>query len=244
MISCAFPRATLAAAAIAMFAACGRTPPPLEPIGPQMPNTLSLAERREGWRLLFDGMTTSGWHIYAKPNTVEGWRVIEGMLVRTGEGGDLVTNDQFDTFELEFEWKVSEGGNSGVFYWAHEASERIYHNAPEYQVLDNIAHRDGLTPLTAAGSLYGLAPAEPGLVKPVGEWNKSRITTKGSKVEHWLNGVRVVQVDFDSPELKALIAESKFNEWPTFGKTRRGYIGLQDHGDSVWYQNIKIRPAR
>lgn len=243
MIPCAFPRATLAVVTTVMLAGCGRNPPPL-PEGPPMPNTLSLAERREGWRLLFDGMTTSGWHTYAKPNTVTGWEVTEGMLVRTGDGGDLVTNDQFDTFELEFEWKVGEGGNSGVFYWAHQASEKIYHNAPEYQVLDNVGHRDGLTPLTAAGSLYGLAPSPPELVRPVGEWNKSRITTKGGKVEHWLNDTRVLQADFDSPEMKALIAKSKFNEWPTFGKTRRGYIGLQDHGDSVWYQNIKIRPAR
>lgn len=204
------------------------------------PNALTQAEIRSGWQLLFDGRTTVGWHTYGT-DQVTGWSAVDGMLTRTGPGGDLVTDRQFDSFELDLEWKLESGGNSGIFYWAHEASERIYHNSPEYQVLDNIGHRDGLSPLTATGSLYALYPADPTLVKPLGEWNHSRIVTNRGKVEHWLNGVRVVEADFDSDELKAKIAASKFSEWPTFGKTRRGRIGLQDHGSPVWYRNIKIR---
>lgn len=233
--------AVFGAAALAL--ACASSPPSVDP-APVGPNTLTAREIRDGWQLLFDGRTTSGWHSYGSRGTVEGWQAIDGMLVRTGDGGDLVTDRQFDSFELELEWRLNPRGNSGIFYWAHEASERIYHNAPEYQVLDNIGHRDGLSPLTAAGALYGLYPSDPALVRPVGEWNHTRIVTDGSKVEHWLNGVRVVEADFASDEMRRKIAGSKFSEWPTFGKTRRGYIGLQDHGDSVWYRNLKIRERR
>jgi hypothetical protein len=229
--------------AAALALACASSPPSVDPI-PMSPNTLTTREVQDGWQLLFDGRSTSGWHTYAMPGTVRGWEAIDGMLVRTEGGGDLVTDRQFDSFELELEWKLKPNGNSGIFYWAHEASERIYHNAPEYQVLDNIGHRDGLSPLTATGSLYGLYPADPALVRPLGDWNHTRIVTTGSKVEHWLNGVRVVEADFNSDELRQKIANSKFNEWQTFGKTRRGYIGLQDHGDSVWFRNIKIRNRR
>ncbi len=233
--------AALGAAALAL--ACASSPPSVDP-APMGPNTLTAREIRDGWQLLFDGRTTSGWHTYRSQGTVTGWEAIDGMLVRTGTGGDLVTDRQFDSFELELEWRLGPRGNSGIFYWAHEASERIYHNAPEYQVLDNVGHRDGLSPLTAAGALYALYPSDPQLVKPVGEWNTSRIITRRGRVEHWLNGVRVVEADFDSEEMRQKIADSKFNEWPTFGKTRRGYIGLQDHGDSVWFRNIKIRERR
>ncbi len=238
-------RAVAAVAALTLLSACARNPSPSTPVGPPMPNTLTAAEQRAGWRLLFDGETTNGWHTYAKPGILEGWAARDGMLVRTGPGGDIVTNGQYDAFELELEWKIAAKGNSGIFYWAHEASEKIYHNAPEYQILDNEGHRDGLTPMTAAGALYGLSPSPPALAKPLGEWNVTRIVTKGSKVEHWLNHTRVVEADFDSDELKAKIAAGKFSEWPTFGKTRRGYIGLQDHGDDgIWYRNIKIRVPR
>ncbi len=230
--------AALAAGLLA--AGCASSPPPGTP-QPPGPNRLTDAEVRSGWQLLFDGTTTSGWHNYGKPGTVEGWTAIDGALVGTQGSGDLMTNRQFDSFELELDWKLRTGGNSGIFYWAHEASEQVYQNAPEYQILDNVAFANGLTPLTAAGSLYALYPAPLDLVKPIGEWNHSRIVTKGSKVEHWLNGVKVVEADFDSKAMKAKVAASKFAEWPTFGKTRRGYIGLQDHGDTVWFRNIMIR---
>jgi hypothetical protein len=227
---------------LALATACAGSRPAVE-TAPLPPNTLSAREIADGWRLLFDGRTTGGWHTYAKPGTVEGWEAIDGMLVNNGHTEDLVTDGQFDSFELSLEWKVVPGSNSGIFWWAHEASEKIYHNAPEMQVLDN-GGTSGVDPLHAAGSLYDLYPAPLEVAKPAGEWNRVLIVTNRGRVEQWLNGVKVVDVDFDSDEVKAKIAASKFNEWPTFGKTRRGYIGLQSHGDSVWYRNIAIKVRR
>ncbi len=226
--------------AIVLLAACGAPAPEVDPT-PVGPNTLTAREIRTGWQLLFDGRTTSGWHNYGQSGAAKGWEVIDGMLVRTGDGGTLVTDRQFGAFELELDWKVSTGGNSGILYWGHEASEAMYENAPEYQVLDNAVLGDNPSPLQAAGALYALYPAPLDGTKPVGEWNHTLIVTNGSHVEHWLNGVKVVDADFDSKAMKAKIAASKFAEWPTFGKQRRGHLGLQDHGDSVWYRNIIIR---
>ena len=228
----------------ALVLACGgnsqRADLPPEPTGP---NTLTDIDRRAGWKLLFDGNSTTGWHTYKK-STVEGWTARDGMLYRTAAVGDLVSDQQYDSFELTLEWKIGEKGNSGIFWWGNEGTEVIYENAPEMQVLDNIGHRDGLSPLTSAGALYGLAPSQASLAKPLGEWNSVRILTHGGKVETWFNGVKIADVDFDSKALKDKIAKSKFNQWPTFGKSRRGHIGLQEHDSPVWYRNIKIRELR
>lgn len=228
----------------AMVIACGgntqRADVTPEPTGP---NTITSAERRDGWQLLFDGVSTTGWHTYGK-QVVEGWAAKDGTLTRTAAVGDLVSDQQFDSFELTLEWKIGEKGNSGIFYWANEGTKVIYENAPEMQVLDNVGHPDGKSPLTAAGALYGLYPSQQALAKPLGEWNSVRIVTHGGKVEQWFNGVRVVVADFDSKEMKDKIANSKFKQWPTFGKSRRGHIGLQEHESPVWFRNIKIRELR
>lgn len=228
----------------ALVLACGgnsqRVDLPPEPTGP---NTLTELDRRAGWTLLFDGNSTTGWHTYQK-SSVEGWTAKDGMLFRNAAVGDLVSDQQYDSFELTLEWKLGEKGNSGIFWWGNEGTKVIYENAPEMQVLDNIGHRDGLSPLTSAGALYGLAPAQTSLAKPLGEWNSVRILTHGGKVETWFNGVKIADVDFDSKELKDKIAKTKFNQWPTFGKSRRGHIGLQEHDSPVWYRNIKIRELR
>ena len=210
------------------------------PPAPAAPNTLTDAERHAGWQLLFDGTTTTGWHTYGKQD-VQGWVAKDGMLYRTSAVGDLVSDEQFDSFELTLQWKLGEKGNSGIFWWANEGTAVIYENAPEMQVLDNIGHRDGLSPLTSAGALYGLSPAPATLVKPLGEWNTVRILTHGGRVELWLNGVQTADANFDSKELKDKIAASKFKQWVTYGKSRRGRIGLQEHESPVWYRNIKLR---
>ena len=240
----ALTRVVASALPAALIMACGgnskRADLPPEPTGP---NTLSEAERRAGWKLLFDGISTTGWHTYRK-QSVEGWTAQNGLLYRTAAVGDLVSDQQYDSFELTLDWKIGTKGNSGIFWWANEGTERIYENAPEMQVLDNIGHSDGLSPLTSAGALYGLAPSRASLAKPLGEWNSVRIVTHGSKVQTWFNGVEIANVDFDSKELKEKIAASKFKQWPTFGKSRRGHIGLQEHESPVWYRNIKIREFR
>lgn len=166
------------------------------------------------------------------------------MLVRTGSGGDIITDRQFSDFELSLEWRVEEGGNSGVFYRAAEGEEWIYHSAPEMQVLDDAGHVDGGDPLTSAGANYGLHPAARGVVRPAGEWNQARVVVEGNHVEHWLNEVRVVEYELGSEDWEARVADSKFVEWPAYGRAPRGHIGLQDHGDPVWYRNVKIREIR
>lgn len=196
---------------------------------------------RGGWIPLFDGRTLTGWHTYQLANGVtSGWTVDAGAIRTDGNAHDLVSDLQYSSFELELEWKVAPGANSGIFYWANEGTAEIYENAAEMQVLDNVGS-PGTTPLTAAGSLYDLYPAPLTAVKPVGEWNQVRIVAHGSKVQQWLNGVKVVDVNLNSREFKDKVAASKFKEWLTFGKSRRGHLGLQSHGGKVWFRAIRIK---
>ena len=184
---------------------------------------------------------TPQWRGYQKTELPAGWQVIDGALTRVARAGDIVSTEQFGDFELELEWMVKAAGNSGIFYRAQENTELIYHNAPEYQVLDDAGHPDGKSPLTAAGSNYALHAAPRGVVRPAGEWNQARILVQGNHVEHWLNGRKVVEYELQSSEWKALVAGSKFKAWPRYGQAARGHIGLQDHGDWVAYRNIRIR---
>lgn len=198
--------------------------------------------RTSGWISLFDTRTLIGWHAYQQPSGVTtGWRVDSGAIRTDGNARDLVSDQQYSSFELELEWRVAPGANSGIFYWANEGTSEIYENAPEMQVLDNAGQPDGKSPLTAAGSLYALYPAPLTAAKPAGEWNEVRIVAHGAKVQQWLNGVRVVDVNFDSKEMKGRIAASKFNQWLTFGKARRGHLALQSHGGTVWFRNLRIK---
>jgi hypothetical protein len=207
-------------------------------------NTLTQAEQDAGWELLFDGRTLDGWRGYNRPDLPGGWAAADGMLTRVGEGGDIITDRSFEDFELELEWLLEEGGNSGVFYRAAEGEEWIYHSAPEMQVLDDERHPDGQNPLTSAGANYGLHAAPRGVVHPVGEWNHARIMVEGTRVRHWLNGTLIVDYELRSDAWTALVADSKFVEWPAYGQAERGHIGLQDHGDPVWYRNMKVREIR
>ncbi len=204
-------------------------------------NTLTAAERDQGWRLLFDGRSTAGWRGFRSPDMPGGWQVVDGALTRVAPGGDIVTVDQFADFELALEWQVARGGNSGIFLRATEDVASIYEGAPEMQVLDDARHVDGASPLTSAGANYGLHAPPRGVVRPAGEWNAARIVARGAHVEHWLNGVKVVEYELWTPDWEARVKNSKFAEWPAYGRATRGHIGLQDHGDRVTYRNVKIR---
>jgi hypothetical protein len=204
-------------------------------------NTVTDAEKSAGWRLLFDGRTTTGWRNYGKPTISDGWTVQDGALTRTGAGGDIITTDEFQNFELTIDWKIEPGGNSGIFYRASEDSDEIYWNAPEMQVLDDAKHPDGQSRLTSAGAAYDLYESPPGHVKPGGEWNTARLVVKGNHVEHWLNGYKLLEYEFGSRDWDAKVAASKFKPHLRFGKNTQGHIGLQDHGNVVAFRNIKIR---
>lgn len=204
-------------------------------------NALTSAEQAAGWKLLFDGKTTTGWRGYKLDSMPAGWQVINGELTRVGAAGDILTRDKFANFELELDWKISVGGNSGIFYRGSEEDSAIYWSAPEMQVLDDAKHPDGHSRLTAAGSDYGLYPSPAGVVKPAGEWNHVRIVVNGNHVEHWLNGVKVVEYELGSADWTAKVAASKFAPHPHYGRNATGYIGLQDHGDQVAFRNIKVR---
>jgi hypothetical protein len=202
----------------------------------------SIVIDAQDWRPLFDGQTLTGWHGHRTLGVVPaGWAVVDGAITRVGEGGDLVTAEQFENFELEFEWMVTPGGNSGVFYRIDPAVEVTYMSAPEYQVLDDSAHRDGGSPLTSAGAAYGLYPSPAGHTSPVGEWNAGRIVLNGATVEHWLNGTQTASYTLWSPEWEQKVKDSKFGDWPPYGRATRGHIGLQDHGDRVAFRNIRIK---
>jgi hypothetical protein len=202
---------------------------------------VSASDAAAGWRPLFDGRSLAGWRAYQGNSVPDGWRVEDGMIVRRGEGGDIITREKFRNFELALEWRVEPGGNSGIMYRVTEASERPYHTGPEMQVLDDARHRDGQNPLTSAGALYGLYPAPKGAVKPAGEWNQARLLVNGNHVEHWLNGVKTAEAEIGSADWNERVAKSKFNEWPGYAKSPEGHIAIQDHGDVVWFRNIRIR---
>jgi hypothetical protein len=193
------------------------------------------------WRVLFDGSSTDGWRGFQMDTLPSGWRIEDGALTRVASGGDIITRDQFANFELELEWKVEPKGNSGIMYRVTEADSSTYRTGPEYQILDDAGHPDGQSRLTAAASAYGFYAAPAGIVKPAGEWNTARIVANGNHIEHWLNGVKVVEYELGSPDWEAKLKASKFDEWKGYGRSPRGHIALQDHGDRVAYRNIRIR---
>lgn len=211
-------------------------------------NTLTDEEKEEGWQLLFDGTSTDGWKGYNADQFPEkGWVVKDGMLTVSsgGGGGDIVTDKKYGNFILKLEWKVQEAGNSGIFYRAMEQpTQPIYWSAPEMQVLDNFNHPDaemGVDGNRKAGSLYDLIPAKPQNANPHGEWNSVKIVADGSTIEHWQNGEKVLEYELWTNAWYEMIRNSKFQSHPEFGDARSGYIGLQDHGDTVDFRNIKIK---
>ncbi len=215
----------------------------VEPFITEIPDNAGLVADEDGWITLFDGKTFDGWRGFRSLELPAGWKITQdGELHFNGNGkGDIMTAHQFASMEFELEWKVSLGGNSGIFYWVTEDDSRTYRTGPEMQVLDNSKHKDGKNPLTSAGSNYALQAPPEDVTAPVGEYNKVRIVINGDHVEHWLNGVKLLEYEAGSEAWQALVAKSKFNKMPNYGKNRKGHIALQDHGDPVWYRNIRVR---
>lgn len=207
-------------------------------------NVLTPAEQAAGWRLLFDGKTTRGWRGFRRETMPDGWQVIDGALLRVAPAGDIITIDQFGDFELQLDWRISPGGNSGIFFRVTEDQPAAFMTGPEMQVLDNGGHHDGHAALTSAGANYGLHAPSRDATRPVGLYNHVRLVVDGAHVEHWLNGVKIVEYELWSDDWKRRVAASKFAAWPAYGMNKTGHIALQDHGDRVWYRNIKIRPLR
>lgn len=189
----------------------------------------------------FRALPIDAWRGYQSDSLPAGWQLVDGAITRVGPGGDIVTREQFANFELRLEWNVTPGANSGIMYRVADGLPYTYRSGPEMQVLDDSGHADGRSRLTAAGSLYGLIAAPPGVVRPPGQWNEVRIIADGAHVEHWLNGTKVADYELWSDAWRALVAASKFVEWPTYGMARTGRIALQDHGDRVAFRNIRIK---
>jgi len=208
------------------------------------PNTLTAEEKAAGWKLLFDGRSLAGWRIYGSTNQPgNGWQAGDGLLkkLKGVRGGDIVTEQKFGDFELSWEWRIESGGNNGVKYLVTE--ERRGAPGHEYQMIDDDGHPDGrLGPKRQTASFYEvLAPAADKPLKKPGEWNQSRIVIRGQRVEHWLNGAKVLEYTLGSPEVKAGIATSKFRNAAGFGEKIEGHIMLTDHQDECWFRNLKIR---
>jgi hypothetical protein len=229
-------------AALAWLAACQGAEKPAPADSAAAATTAAPAAPDTAWRPLFDGATLADWHHYQQPGApVSGWSVEDSALVRTGTGGDIVTERMYGNFELELEWQVAPGGNSGIMYRVDPSGTATYMTGPEMQVLDDAGHGDGKNALTSAGSAYALYAPSAKVVKPAGEWNAVRLVVNGPHVEHWLNGTQVVTYELGSPDWQAKKQASKFADVAGFGAFARGHLALQDHGDRVAYRRIRLR---
>ena len=169
------------------------------------------------------------------------WEFSDGVLHAKGAGVDLKTKEEYGDFDLRFDWKISPKGNSGVMYGVSQETDPPYFTGPEYQVIDDVGNGDAVSPDTSSASCYALYAPTKQLSKPAGEWNEGRIVRKDNHVEHYLNGEKVTEYDLGSDDWNKRVAASKFNEWKKFGTNARGHIDLQDHGNEVWYRNVRIK---
>ncbi len=214
-------------------------------------NSLSPAERTAGWRLLFDGKTTAGWHPFGQaasvvPSKANGWDVVDGTLVALGRGtestADIVTNEDFGSFQLLIDWKLAPQANSGIFFHVVEQGHKaIYATGPEYQLIDDDGWKGPLEDWQKTGANYAMHPPLAKASKPVGQWNTTRIVVNGARVEHWLNGVKTAEYQLWSPEWQSLKTTGKWKDYPAYGDAKQGKLGLQNHGNMSWFRNIKVR---
>jgi hypothetical protein len=226
---------------------------PQESSASKEPNTLTPEEYAEGWELLFDGRTLDGWKRFNRDTIGPLWSIQEGSILCNGEGlsegtanigGSLVTTRQFENFDLILDYKVSEGGNSGILYHVVERPEYKfdYETGPEFQLMDDAGWKGELRDEQKAGSNYDMYAASSGKkINPSGEWNTARIVYYDGHVEHWLNGEKVLEFDEDSDDFKARFAKSKWKDYPSWNKSKSGALSLQDHGAPVYFRNIKIK---
>lgn len=207
------------------------------------PNTLSDEEKQAGFKLLFDGKTTTGWRQLGSKEFPAGWDIQDGAIHHKprGGGGDITFDGEFESFELRFEFKIAAGGNSGLKYRVVEVPNVRSAVGIEYQVVDQQSPTADNKAKHSIGSLYDLIDAKVTNAKPAGEWNEGRVVVRGNHFEHWLNAVKVAQVEYGSDAWKEAYAASKFKTNPRFAAEPKGRIVLQDHQDEVWYRNIRIK---
>jgi len=208
-------------------------------------NTLSEKEKKEGWRLLFNGKNLDGWRTF-QGKEISGWKVIDGVLNNSGvgsdHGGDIVTREKFQNFELSLEWKIAPQSNSGIFYHVNEKiGTAIYESGPEYQLIDDKGWPDKLRDDQYSGANYGMHAPKNAVVKDVNDWNQARIIVDGAHVQHYLNGVKVVDYQLWDNDWKLLKEKGKWKDYPYYGMARKGQIGLQDHGGLAQFRNMKIK---
>jgi hypothetical protein len=220
-------------------------------------NTLTAQEKKDGWKLLFDGKTTDGWHSYGKQTATKAWSVKDGAFyldaealksLGNGAGGDLVTNEEYENFDLKLDWKIGVKGNSGVIFYIHEDAVKYpdtYETGMEMQVLDNgtpikLGHADAKLYTHRAGDLYDLLASKEA-DHPQGEWNRAEIISKNGKLDFYLNGVHTLSTTMWNDYWRQMIAISKFKGMPNFGTFKKGKISLQEHGEDVWFKNIRIK---
>ncbi|HVS93373.1 MAG TPA: DUF1080 domain-containing protein [Mucilaginibacter sp.] len=225
--------------ASALMLACGS-------VIAQTTNELTSKEQKEGWKLLFDGKTTTGWHNYLKPSAGPAWSVTDGVLslnpsVKDGRG-DIVTDGEYENFELAIDWNISDEGNSGIMFLVHEdkAFDNTYVTGPEYQLLDDKKAEDNKQANHLAGSLYDIIAPSKEAEKPAGQWNHTVIRLKDGELTFWLNGVQTVKTHLWDANWAELVAKSKFKGWKGFAEFHKGHISLQDHGYKISFRNIKI----
>lgn len=253
-------RSLLMIAAVGLFASCnneGETSNTNDTSTAEPPaataTLLTDEEVKEGWVSLFDGQSTKGWHKYGGAPVGAAWKVEDGMLRldanqkedwQIKEGGDIITDEEYENFHLKLEWKIDTCGNSGVIFYIHEDTAKYewpWMTGPEMQVLDNKCHPDAKIVKHRAGDLYDLITSSPETVKPANEWNIAEIKSENGQLEFYLNTVKVVSTKMWDEGWKQMIAGSKFKDMKDFGTYKKGHIGLQDHGNNVWFRNIKIR---
>jgi type 1 glutamine amidotransferase len=229
------------------WAATGAVTLPAEWADVQTHNTLTAAEKSAGWTLLFDGSSAAGLKGYKQDKMPDkGWTVTDGILrhLPGAGGGDICTVSEYGDFEFACDWRCTPGANSGIIYRATEDHDNCWETGREMQILDNDKHNDGRKPKTRAGTMYDLFPTAAEVCRPAGEWNHAKVVCKGTHIEHWLNGIKVVEIDTAADAYKQALAASKFTSMPDFGTRMKGHICLQDHGDEVWFRDIKVRDLK